>query len=93
METKMIARILYGAGAVALVTTVAIMAQPSIATDVKGDANKQICRTLQSTGSRLSRTRACHTALEWAELRRDTKQHLEQIQNERGVACNDPKIC
>jgi hypothetical protein len=83
---KMIGRILYGAGAVALVTTAAIMAQPSSATEAKSDANKQICRTLPSTGSRLSRTRACHTAQEWVELRRDTRQHLEHIQNERGLS-------
>jgi hypothetical protein len=80
----MIARMLYGVGAVALVTTATIAAQPS-GGDVKGDPNKQVCRSLPSTGSRLSRTRSCHTALEWLEIRRQDKQHIEHIQQERGL--------
>jgi hypothetical protein len=68
------------------------MAQPSSATEAKSDANKQICRSLPSTGSRLSRTRACHTALEWLEIRRQDKQHIEEIQSQRGLMC-DPEHC
>jgi hypothetical protein len=47
------------------------------------DPNKVICRTVTETGSRLNRTRACHTAAEWEELRRQMKANVERIQNSR----------
>jgi hypothetical protein len=59
------------------------MAQPSADTTAKSDANKQICRTMSDTGSRLNRSRACHTAQEWTELRRQAKANVDHIQNAR----------
>jgi opacity protein-like surface antigen len=47
------------------------------------DPNKRICRTIDETGSRLNKSRACHTQAEWDELRRQTKQKIENIQNNR----------
>lgn len=47
------------------------------------DPNKRVCRTITETGSRLNKTRACHTQSEWEELRRQTKQKIENIQNNR----------
>jgi hypothetical protein len=79
----MIGRIVYGACAVAMVATTAVMAQPSASTTAGSDANKQICRVVADTGSRLGRYRACHTAQEWIELRRQTKQNIDHIQNAR----------
>ena len=79
----MIGKILYGACAVALVTTTAVIAQPSASDTAKSAPNKQICRTISDTGSRLGRYRACHTAQEWIELRRQTKQNIDHIQNAR----------
>jgi peptide subunit release factor RF-3 len=79
----MIGRILYGGFAVALVATTAVIAQPSAGDTAKSDANKQICRVIADTGSRLGRYRACHTAQEWIELRRQTKQNIDHIQNAR----------
>ena len=79
----MIGRILYGAAAAALVTATALLAQTPLGTDSKSEANKQICRTFTDTGSRLGRYRACHTAQEWQELRRQTKQNVDHIQNSR----------
>jgi hypothetical protein len=76
---------LHGLCAVALITATAVIAEPS-GTDTpnsNGDANKQICRTMADTGSRLGRSRACHTAQEWSELRRQTKQNVDHIQNAR----------
>ena len=81
----MIAKTLQCLSAAALVAASAVIAQPS-GTDAatsSGDANKQICRTIADTGSRLGRYRACHTAQEWAELRRQTKQNVDHIQNAR----------
>jgi len=82
-EDEMIGRILYGACAAALVTTTAVIAQPSASETAKADPNKQICRMVGDTGSRLGRFRACHTAQEWIELRRQTKQNIDHIQNAR----------
>ena len=78
----MIGRVFYGACAITLVTATAVIAQPA-SSDSKGDANKQICRTIADTGSRLGRYRACHTEQEWIELRRQTKQNVDHIQNAR----------
>ena len=75
--------------AVALVTATAVIAQPS-GTGLGGSkdqANKQICRVMLDTGSRLGRSRACHTAQEWSELRRQTKQNVDHIQNARPWNC------
>lgn len=78
----MIGRIFYGACAVALVATTAVMAEPSSG-GAKSEANKQICRTLPNTGSRLSRSRECHTAQEWTEIRRQAKQEIDRVQSQR----------
>jgi hypothetical protein len=81
----MIGRVLYGACAIALVTTTAVLAQPSASGESKSDPNKQICRTQVDIGSRLARTRSCHTAGEWAELRRQARQNIDRIQNMRAA--------
>jgi hypothetical protein len=44
------------------------------------DPNKMICRTIGETGSRLNRSRACHTAAEWEDLRRQATGNVEKIQ-------------
>jgi hypothetical protein len=88
LEMQMIGRMLSGACAIALVTTTAVMAQPSTGSQSKDDANKQICRTSVDIGSRLARTRACHTAQEWAELRRQARQNVDHIQNSRAANGN-----
>ena len=49
----------------------------------KSNANKVICRTIQESGSRLNKTRACHTQAEWAELRRQTRENVQRIQDAR----------
>jgi hypothetical protein len=77
----------YGAFAVALLTTTAVIAQPS-GSEAKSGANKQICRASPDTGSRLGRSRTCHTAEEWAELRRQTQQNIDRIQNSRAANGN-----
>jgi hypothetical protein len=81
---------LYGAAGAALVTATALLAQAPQSTDSKADANKQICRTFADTGTRLGQYRACHTAQEWAELRRQTSQNVDHIQNSRAMN-SDPR--
>ena len=88
LEMQMIGRMLLGACAIALVTTAAVMAQPSTGGESKSNANKQICRTQMDIGTRLARTRSCHTAQEWAELRRQARQHIDRIQNMKAANGN-----
>ena len=80
----MIGKLLYGACGAALVTATALVAQPSQGGSSAG-ANKQICRTIADTGSRLGRYRACHTAQEWAELRRQTVANVDRIQTRQSM--------
>ena len=47
------------------------------------DPNRVICKTIEESGSRLKRVRACHTQAEWDELRRQMKQNIDRIQNSR----------
>jgi hypothetical protein len=84
----MIGRMTYGAFAVALVAATAVMAQTSTSGESKSDPNKQICRTTSDIGTRLGRTRSCHTAQEWAELRRQARQNVDRIQNMRAANGN-----
>lgn len=75
----MTVRILLAAGAALLIGSAAQAAEGS----KHRDPNKKVCRTISETGSRLNRTRACHTQAEWDELRRQTKAKIENIQNNR----------
>lgn len=77
----MISKTILGLSAVALTATAAIAGSPPASG--KDDANKLICRTVQEIGSRLSKTRACHTKAEWAELRRQTRETVQRIQDSR----------
>ena len=80
----MIGRVFYGACALALVGGTAVMAEPSGSSS--SNANKQICRSTADTGSRLGRSRECHTEQEWAELRRQTQQSVDHVQNARAAS-------
>jgi hypothetical protein len=88
MEAQMIGRASGIAAALSLFAGAAVLAQPQAGGDPalkarKDDPNRMICRTLEGSGSRLERQRACHTAAEWAELRRQTRQNIDHIQNSR----------
>ena len=82
----MIGRLMYGACAIGLVTATAVIAEPS--NNNSNGSNKQICRSIADTGSRLGRSRECHTAQEWEELRRQTQQNIDRIQNSRAANGN-----
>lgn len=71
-----------GLGAVAI-----MLATGAAARDRKVDANpdpdKIICRSEQSIGSRLAKTKRCMTAREWAAEKATNKQDIERIQANR----------
>jgi hypothetical protein len=52
----------------------------------KSDPNRVICRTISDTGDKLKKMRACHTAAEWQELRRQARESIEHIQNSRATS-------
>ena len=79
----MIGKLMYGVCGAALFSATAVLAQPS--GGAKDDANRQICRNMADTGSRLGHTRACHTAQEWADLRRQTRQNVDRIQTRQSM--------
>lgn len=77
----MIARIAIAVCACALVGGAAVASEQKS----KADPNKMVCRTIEESGSRLKKTRACHTLAEWAELKRQTRQTVEHIQDSRAA--------
>jgi hypothetical protein len=64
-------------GALALPSSV--MSMRSENEDV-GDPNRVICRTEQQIGSRLQKIRRCHTAAEWAEIKRENRRVIDKVQ-------------
>ena len=71
----------------ALFLSAAAVAQTSAArqsgTGANYDPEQIICRSIDNTGSRLSRSRLCMTRAQWDEHRRTTRQILEQTQSNR----------
>ena len=80
----MFGRVFCGLSSAALVSATAVLAEPS--GSASNGANKQICRAVADTGSRLGRSRVCHTEQEWAELRRQTQQNVDHVQNARAAS-------
>jgi hypothetical protein len=81
----MIGKLAGGLFAAALLAAAASASEPSNKSGAKADPNKIVCRTVSEIGSRLKKTRACHTLAEWAELRRQTKSTVEHIQDSRNA--------
>ena len=69
----------------------ALVAASALATEpaTKARSGKIICRTEPANGSRLAKTRACHTSAEWAELRRQQKDNIDNILNRRAARISD----
>jgi len=80
----MFARLVLGLCAVALSAGAAMASSPPAKSGTKSNADKIVCRSVTITGSRLSRTgRVCKTSAEWAEMKRQTQQTIDRIQNTR----------
>ena len=83
------------AAASALIVGAAVLTAPE-APAAPTAKEKMICRTDSESGSRLKKSRSCHTAAEWAELRRQTKANVDRIQNGRvwdSHNCPKPGSC
>ena len=73
-----------------VLTAATIAAIPAAAGNRKNKVDppndsKLICKTLEESGQKLRRTRACHTAAEWRELQRQTRAAIEHIQSSRAT--------
>lgn len=70
-----------------LAAPVAAFAQtaPAAATDGKDkkDPNRMVCRTMDTTGSRLGKKKECRTAAEWAEMQAQERRDVERMQANR----------
>jgi hypothetical protein len=53
-----------------------------------GDGTRMICRTSGVTGSRVKTGRICMTADEWAAVKRDTRNRIDQEQTRRPTQDN-----
>lgn len=59
------------------------LAQKANQSEDMGDAERIICKKIIKPGSRIAISRSCHTAAEWARLRRETRQTVEKIQSNK----------
>lgn len=75
------------AAAVAPTALTAQVAPPvapvSSAKKTSAEAGKMVCRTLDTTGSRLGKKRECRTAAEWAEQSALDRREVERQQANR----------
>ena len=77
-------------GVCAAVVAAAVGAGAAGAMESKGrsDPNKIVCRNISESGSRLKTKRVCHTNAQWTEIRREAKEKIDQIQNNRPASGN-----
>ena len=67
----------------ALLPTTGALAQKANQSDDMGEADRLICKSIKKPGSRIAVSRSCHTAEEWAQIRRQTRQTVEKIQSNK----------
>lgn len=62
-------------------------ASPQSADPVKQvkDPNEVVCEKQQDPGSRLVSAKVCHTRAEWADLRHQDRQMVDEAQTRRGM--------
>ncbi len=67
-----------------LVTSVAATAQTATAAkEDKNDSGRMVCRTVETTGSRLGKRKICRTAAEWTEIQAIERRDIERQQAAR----------
>lgn len=77
--------------AAALIVAASALSAPLYAQAATGaqarDPNEKVCETVSQVGSRLSQKKVCATRAEWAVIRKDQKDTLEQMQRQGSIAC------
>lgn len=79
----MIARTISAFCATALMGGMLAAQQPAAQPAPKAASERMICQSVPDQGSRFVSRRICHTRAEWAELRRQTRDTIDHIQNSR----------
>ncbi len=67
----------------------------NIATDLKGDPDKIVCKKEETIGTRLGSKKVCLTVADWNALARENRERTERIQSGtcqagEGQGCMDP---
>lgn len=52
------------------------------------DPNQRICEDVTTVGSRLATKRVCATRAEWAEMKKQDRDVVDQAQRSANVGCN-----
>jgi hypothetical protein len=77
----MMRKIIAAAIAVSLIPAAAFASEKKDKSADMGDSNRIICEKIKMTGSRLAVKKTCHTAAEWADIRRQQKDSTSRIQS------------
>ncbi len=74
---------------VALVSSACIGSSPAIAQKTQPvDPNAKVCETVSQVGSRLSKKKICATRAEWAEMKRQDREVVDQAQRSANIGCS-----
>ena len=52
------------------------------------DPNAKVCETVSQIGSRLSKKKICATRAEWAEMKRQDREVVDQAQRAAAIGCS-----
>lgn len=77
----MMKKIIAAALVASLVPTVAFATEKKDQSADMGDSSRIICEKVKITGSRLAVKKTCHTAAEWADIRRQQRDNTSRIQS------------
>jgi len=61
---------------------------PSQTAQPKLDPNQRICEDVTQVGSRLSTKRICATRAQWAEMRKQDRETVDNAQRSANVGCS-----
>ena len=67
--------------ALSLVPVAALASEKKDKSADMGDSSRIICEKVKMTGSRLAVKKTCHTAAEWADIRRQQRDNTSRIQS------------
>lgn len=64
-----------------LVPAAGALAQRANLSEDMGNSDRIICKEITKPGSRIAKSRSCHTAGEWADIRRQQRDNTSRIQS------------
>ena len=74
---------------VALISFACVGASPALGQKAQPvDPNAKVCETVSQVGSRLSKKKICATRAEWAEMKRQDREVVDQAQRAANIGCS-----